>query len=133
MTWQAKVLCDGCVEAEVLRMEAPISFWGGVSAVTSCVTQAGHPQHGHSLAGKIVVIPELVGSSSSSAVLLELIYQKRAPAGLILGAADAILPIGVLVSQQMGWGSLPVFVMAAPPFKTGVWLLLGRGGSITLR
>lgn len=133
MTWYAKALCDGQAEAEVLRMEAPVSFWGGVSAETSCVMQAGHPQQGRCIAGKIMVIPELVGSSSSSAVLLELIYQRRAPAGLIIGAADAILPVGVLVSQQMGWGSLPVFALADPPFQTGSRLVLGRGGSIMQR
>lgn len=133
MTWYANVLCEGEAEAEVLRINAPISFWGGVSPDTSCVTQAGHPQHGQSVAGKIVVIPELVGSSSSSAVLLELIYQRIAPAGLILGAADAILPVGVLVSRQMGWGGLPVLAIPNPPFQTANRLVLGRDGSITQR
>ncbi|MGA9251000.1 MAG: DUF126 domain-containing protein [Roseobacter sp.] len=131
MKWLTHVLCEGCAEAEVLRMGAPISFWGGISAKTSCVTQAGHPQHGLSISGKIVVIPQLVGSSSSSAVLLELIYKGCAPAGLILGAADAILPVGVLVARQMVWGGLPVLAMADPPFESGSRLKLHPDGVIT--
>jgi predicted aconitase with swiveling domain len=130
MTWRAQVLCAGEVEAEVLRLDAALSFWGGVSPVTSKVTLAGHPQEGQPTSGKILVIPQLIGSSSSSAVLLELIYNGHAPAGLILGAADAILPVGVLVARQMGWGGLPVLVMDEPPFKSGELLRFASNGGI---
>lgn len=131
LTWHADVLCAGTARADVLRLDAPISFWGGVSPDTSKVILAEHPQAGQATAGKILVIPHLVGSSSSSAVLLELIYKKGAPAALILGAADAILPVGVLVSRQMGWGGLPVLVMADPPFETGNHLVIDESGRIT--
>mgnify|MGYP002700811375 CR=1 FL=1 len=46
MTWQSDVLFEGTATGEVLRFDAPISFWGGVNPVTSEVTLAGHPQRG---------------------------------------------------------------------------------------
>lgn len=130
MTWHADVLFEGQAEGTVLRLDAPISFWGGVDPVSAEVTLAGHPQHGQNIAGKILVIPQLVGSSSSSAVMLELFYTANAPRALILGTRDAILPVGVLVARQMGWPTVPVVVLPDPPFKTGDSLCLHPDGRI---
>ena len=132
MTWQAEVLCAGQAEGRVLRLDAPISFWGGVSAENACVTLAGHPQQGQSITGRIVVIPRTIGSSSSSAILLELIYKAIAPKAIILGERDAILPIGVVVAAQMGWPTLPVFLLREAPFATGDQIALLPDGRITV-
>ena len=115
----ADVLVDGEAEGEVMRLDAPISFWGGIDPVSSKVTLAGHPQCGEAIAGKILVVPQLIGSSSSSAILLELIHTDMAPAAMVLGSRDAILPVGALVAQQMGWDAMPIVVMSDAPFQTG--------------
>ncbi|MEM7259336.1 MAG: DUF126 domain-containing protein [Pseudomonadota bacterium] len=130
MNWQAEVLFKGSARAEVLRLDQPISFWGGVDPVTSEIVLAGHPQQGQRIENKILVIPRLVGSSSSSAVMLELIYKNLAPAALLLGSRDAILPMGVLVAQQMQWKTLPVLVMNELPFTTGTLLQINADGVI---
>jgi predicted aconitase with swiveling domain len=64
--------------------------------------------------GRILVVPEPVGSSSSSAVLLELIRAGRAPAAIVLGRPDAILVVACLVAREMGWPAPPVLL--APDF-----------------
>ncbi len=131
MKWQADVLFTGNAKAEVLRLDAPISFWGGVDPVTSKIVLANHPQLGLPVANKILVIPQLVGSSSSSAVMLELVYKKMAPQALVLCHRDAILPIGVLVAQQMDWPTIPVVVLADAPFQSGEHLQIDESGTIT--
>lgn len=130
MNWQADVLFEGSASGEVLRLDAPISFWGGVDPVTSEIVLAGHPQRGVQVQNKILVIPQLVGSSSSSAVMLELIYKNKSPAALVLGGRDAILPVGVLVARQMQWQTIPVVSMDKLPFATGDQLQIGTDGSI---
>jgi len=119
MSWQGQSLIGGAASGAVLRLDAPISFWGGVDPETSAISLAGHPQEGVRIAGTMLVIDRLIGSSSSSAVMLELLYRGIGPAALILGGRDAILPIGSLVAGQMGWTACPVVVMDAPPFQTG--------------
>ncbi len=42
MIWQAEMLFQGQAEGEVLRLDDPISFWGGVSPVNSEVILANH-------------------------------------------------------------------------------------------
>lgn len=130
MSWHADVLFQDTAQGEVLRFDAPISFWGGVNPVTSEVTLAGHPQRGQAIKDKILVLPQLIGSSSSSAVILELFYKGVAPKALILGGRDAILPVGVVVARQMGWPTIPVVVLPDPPFQSGDTVHIAPDGRI---
>lgn len=132
MSWQAEVLWPGLAQGEVLRFDAPISFWGGIDPLSSNVVLARHPQYGLAIKGKILVIPQLIGSSSSSAVMLELLYKNIAPKALILGERDAILPMGVVVAQQMGWHEIPVLLMPDPPFASGANLSVAANGQISV-
>lgn len=89
----------------ILALTAPISFWGGVDPKTSMIADVRHPQHGTSISGTILYLPGTIGSSSASAVLLELIHRGIAPAAIILKEPDAILLLGVLVAREMGWAT----------------------------
>ncbi|OYU50561.1 MAG: hypothetical protein CFE31_03160 [Rhizobiales bacterium PAR1] len=110
----ATPLLPGKASGEVLKLEAPLSFWGGVDPKTGNIIQVRHPQCGTSIAGRILCLPATIGSSSSSAVLLELIRGGNAPAALVMGAPDAILLIGCLVAKEMGWEAPPAFELPAP-------------------
>lgn len=130
MSWQADVLIGGRARGTVLRLDEPVSFWGGISPETSEVVLAGHPQRGERIAGRILVLPRPIGSSSSASVILELLHNGLGPRALILGTRDAILPIGVLVARQMSWDAIPVLVMADPSFRTGDALCIDKDGAI---
>ena len=130
MSWKGDVLVGGQASGEVMRLDAPVSFWGGISPATSEVILAGHPQFGERIAGRILVVPQPIGSSSSSGVMLELLYNGLAPSALILGIRDAILPMGVVVSRQMGWNVIPVLAVRSPPFQTGDRLCIHMNGTI---
>lgn len=98
-----RVLYPGSAEGELLRLEAPLSFWGGVDPASGTIIAAQHPQRGVSIAGKILAIPVAIGSSSSSSVMLELIRAGKAPAAIIMGSVDAILIVGCLVGRELGY------------------------------
>jgi uncharacterized protein len=109
----ATPLLPGIASGAVLKLEAPLSFWGGVDPKTGIILQVRHPQCGTSIAGRILCLPATIGSSSSSAVLLELIRGGNAPSALVMGAPDAILLIGCLVAREMGWEAPPAFELSA--------------------
>jgi uncharacterized protein len=101
---QAKVLVPGPLsQAEALVLTAPISFWGGVDPKTSIVADVRHPQHGMKIKGRVLLVPGMIGSSSASAILLELVHRGIAPAALVLHEPDAILLLGIIVAREMGW------------------------------
>lgn len=101
---QGHVLVPGpAVQGLGLVLAAPISFWGGVDPRTGRVIDVRHPQHGLDIAGRVLFLPGTIGSSSASAVLLELVHAERAPAAIVLHQADAILLLGLIVAREMGW------------------------------
>lgn len=131
---QGEVLLPGSAEGEVLKLDRPISFWGGVDPETGRISDPRHPQHGESVAGRILVIPETIGSSSGSAVMLELIARRLAPAALILGKPDAILVLGVVVAREMDHEDPPPVLLLSPEgqaaLASGQACRVGPEGSI---
>ena len=106
-----KVVLPGAGEGRVLKLPK-LSLWGGVDPFSGRLTDPALPHCGESVKGRVLMIAEPVGSSSSSAVLLELLHGGNAPVGIVLGREDAIVGLGVLVAREMGWATVPIAVMA---------------------
>jgi predicted aconitase with swiveling domain len=104
MSALAEILVPGRAgEGEALVLTAPISFWGGVDPQSGRIADVRHPQHGETIAGRVLFLPGTIGSSSASAVLMELVHNGHAPAALVLHEPDAILLLGLIVAKEMGW------------------------------
>ncbi|GAB5507319.1 MAG: hypothetical protein Rhirs2KO_24820 [Rhizobiaceae bacterium] len=106
--------CDVLVEgsggaAPALILSEPISFWGGIDPSSGNVINPRHPEHGISIASKVLFLPGTIGSSSASAVLLELVHAGKAPAALVLHEPDAILLIGLICAREMEWSTPPAY------------------------
>jgi predicted aconitase with swiveling domain len=106
-------LVEGAGQGALLKLDEPLSFWGGVDPLTGRITQVRHPQCGQSVAGRMLALPGTIGSSSSAAVMLELIRGGHAPAGLVLVEPDAILLLGAIVAREMGWTAPPAVQISA--------------------
>ena len=105
------VVHPGSADGRLLVLRKPVSFWGGVDPDSGRIADPRHPQHGQSLGGRIVVMERTIGSSSSSAIMLELLRNGTAPAGVVVGEPDAILVLGVLVAQELGYPTVPFLHM----------------------
>ncbi len=128
-----RVLIAGSAEGPLLRLTAPLSFWGGVDPKTGHISDPRHPQHGRSIAGTVLAVPVPRGSSSSSAIMLELIARGIAPAALLLGEADAILALGIVVAGEMGHRTLPALQVdpeAARAAAAGLGSTIAADGTI---
>jgi len=135
MNLQASPQIAGRAEGELLRLAKPISFWGGVDPKSSRISDPRHPDHGREIGGKILVLPGMIGSSSSSYIMLELMAIRRAPAGLVLAEPDAILALGVVVAREMDYGSIPVLVLAREEqarLESGRWARIEEDGRIEI-
>lgn len=130
----AEILIPGPqASGRCLALTAPISFWGGVDPRSGRIIDARHPQLGEDIAGTVLALPGTIGSSSASAVLLELVHAGKAPAALLMDAPDAILLLGLVVAREMGWPTPPALRLAAAEQAAlaGRWLLLSEDGGIT--
>ena len=111
-----EVLLPGAAEGDVLRLERPLSFWGGVDPSSGDITDPRHPQFGANMAGCIVAMERGIGSSSGSSILLELLANGNGPIGLLLIEPDAILTLAAVVAREMGYADLPIFLITEADF-----------------
>lgn len=130
---RGEVQIAGTAEGPVLKLRKPISFWGGVDQKSGRIADPRHPDHPSSVKGTVLVLPGMIGSSSSSYVMAELMMDGNAPAALILPEPDAILALGVAVAAEMGWGSIPVLLLPRDrqsALETGMRVRIGANGEI---
>lgn len=130
---KARVLVPGRGRGPLLRLTHPISFWGGVDPVAGRIVDPRHPQHGASLAGRVLAVPGAVGSSSSSAIMLELLREGTAPAAILMAKADAILALGAVVGRELGYEPIPICEVSMTEldrFSDGDMLEVAVDGSV---
>jgi predicted aconitase with swiveling domain len=118
---------------QVLNLERPLSFWGGVDPETGRVTDVHHPQHGVVVTGRVLVMPTGRGSSSSSSVLLECVRAGTAPAALLVHHVDPILPVGAAVAIELyGRGPAVVRIDPGERLPDGAIARLTTSGAVTV-
>ena len=105
---QNRQIVAGEAEGEVLAFAEGISFWGGIDPESGRIIDIHHPNHGQSVAGKILLMPTSRGSCSGSGVLLQLALDGNAPAALVFCEAEEILTLGALVAGRVFGHPVPV-------------------------
>ncbi len=111
-TW----LVEGEVNGEVVRLDEALSFWGGFDAATGRIIDQSHPQHGTSLAGKVVAMPGSRGSSGTPGVLGDAIRRGTGPAAMIITKADINLVAGALTAQALYDTTCPILLVDTDTF-----------------
>jgi len=130
---RGRVLSPGEASGAALVLEQPLSLWGGVDPATGRVIDAHHPQRGASVTGLILVMASARGSSSSSSILAESVRAGTAPAAILLGDLDLILPIGAAVAEELYGRAMPILVLSQDELRTipdGAEVTIGHGGQI---
>jgi predicted aconitase with swiveling domain len=114
---EGRVLVEGSATGPALVLDEPLSFWGGLDPSTGEIVEAGHPQRGEVVTGRILVMPSGRGSSSSATVLAEAIRAGTAPAGIVLGEPDDIIATGALVAAELYGAPFPVLLVTPDVFS----------------
>jgi predicted aconitase with swiveling domain len=125
-------LVDGDAEGEIVKLETPLSFWGGFDVASGRVIERSHPSYGEILTGRILVMPSGRGSSSASSILAEAIREGTAPNGIIMAESDPILTVGAIVAKRLYERSIPIVVCDPLSFsqipKSGKGRIIARPG-----
>jgi len=129
------VLAAGVADGVALRLDEPLSLWGGVDPGSGEIIDARHPQRGTSLNGRVLVMAAVRGSSSSSSVLAEMVRAGCAPAAIVLGEADLILAVGAAVAEELYAIRVPIVQLPAAELATipdGAAVSVDEGGEVSL-
>jgi len=97
-TLRGIAIVTGTAEGEALVCRENLAF-SLVDPRTGIVKQPGHPWHGRSIAGKVLVFPTGQGSSSGSYWLLNLGHEGHAPAAILNAQCDAVVVAGAVLAD----------------------------------
>jgi len=111
-----KVIIPGEAQGRALVGNEPLSFWGGYDWKTGEIIDRRHVLSGAIARDKILAIPFTRGSSTTTAVLLEAIRAKTAPAAIITTDADFFFALASVVAAEMYGSSFPLVALAEEDF-----------------
>lgn len=116
LTLQGKVVIPGEARGTALVGNEPLSFWGGYDWKTGEIIDRRHVLSGASAKNKILAIPFTRGSSTTTAVLLEAIRAKTAPAAIITTDTDFFFALASVVADQLYSSPLPLVAISEEDF-----------------
>ena len=99
--FHAVTLVPGAAAGPILKLDEPLSFWGGLDPATGTIIDRWHPQAGASVAGAMLMMPAGRGSSSGSATLAEALRLGAGPAAILMLERDAIVVVGAMVAAEL--------------------------------
>jgi predicted aconitase with swiveling domain len=128
-----KPIVPGEATGTVLRSDLAISLWGGVDPQTGTIIDPHHDRCGESIVGRVFVFPGEKGSSTGSAVLLELARRGLAPAALVSTSLAPVAALGSIVAEELYGTTIPVIVVSqeeADGLADGERLAVSVGGTV---
>ncbi len=133
---QGVPLVCGSASGQALVSDHPISFWGGVDPLTGEIIDRRHDRCGESIVHRICFFPAEKGSSTASAVLLELARMGKAPAAIVTVETPPVLMLGAILALRLYGVSIPVLRIGQDDFlriENGLPVCLSVDGKIRLR
>ena len=125
--FDAVTLVPGVACGPVLKLDEPLSFWGGLDSATGTIIDRLHPQRGASVAGRILMMPGGRGSSSGSATLAEALRLGKGPTAILMLERDPIIVVGAMVAAELYGLACPVALANGDD-----WEALAAAASLTL-
>ena len=135
VNFQGKVVIPGEARGLALVSQEPLSFWGGYDWRSGEIIDRRHELSGSMARGKILAIPFTRGSSTTTAVLLEAIRARTAPAAILTTETDFFFALASVVADQLYASPLPLLALDENDFKqlkTGDEISITQNGEITV-
>jgi predicted aconitase with swiveling domain len=132
---QGQMIVFGTARGRVVLSQVPISLWGGVDPKTGTIIDRRHDRCGADVSGRIFAFPEGKGSSTASAVLVELVRNGHAPAAIVTREVPPVVALGSIVARELYKRSVPVVVVDAAGFgqlEDGAYASIEADGSICI-
>jgi uncharacterized protein len=110
---RGRLLVAGEARGAALRLEEPLSFWGGLDPAAGRIVDRHHPQHGAVVTGRVLIMARTRGSTASAGTLAEAVRCGAGPAALLLGEPDVAVVMGLLAAAELYRSAVPVVVLEA--------------------
>jgi predicted aconitase with swiveling domain len=129
------VIIRGEAHGAALVSREPLSFWGGYDWKTGEIIDRRHALSGSIAKDKILAVPFTRGSSTTTAVLLEAIRAKTAPAAILTTDTDFFFALASVVAEELYVSPLTLVALTENDFaqlETDDDVTIGNNGEVTL-
>ena len=136
ITLQGRTIIRGEARGQALVSNEPLSFWGGYDWKTGEIIDRRHMLSGYIAKDKILAVPFTRGSSTTTAVLLEAIRARTAPAAIITTEADFFFALASVVAEELYTAPLPLVALSESDFaklRTDDEILITKKGEVIIR
>lgn len=130
---QGRVVVAGEASGDLLLSAQPLSFWGGYDHQTGEIIDRRHPLSGRIASGRVLAVPNTIGSSTTTAVLLEAVRAGTAPAAFLTTSVDSFLALASVVADEMYGRPIPIVALTPEQFAklaAGTNVQIGADGTI---
>jgi predicted aconitase with swiveling domain len=135
LTLRGKVIIPGEARGRALVSQEPLSFWGGYDWQTGEIIDRRHPLSGSIAKDRVLAIPCTRGSSTTTAVLLEAIRARTAPAAIVTTELDFFFALASVVADELYSSPLTLVALAESDFcqlKIDDEIQIRRDGTVTV-
>jgi len=108
ITIRCNTVLKGIAEGEALVTKQPICLYDSLDPKSGLIINKRHELYGENVAGKVLVFPYGIGSSSSSATILEASRCGKAPKAIINLETEPIIAAGGILSEKLYGKIIPI-------------------------
>lgn len=101
-------MLKGFAEGEALVTKQPLCLYDSLNPETGLIINRRHDLYGENISGKILVFPHGIGSSTSSATILEASRCNKVPKAIINLETEPIIAVGVILAEKMYGKIIPI-------------------------
>lgn len=138
---QGRAVVKGSVKAPAMVSPQPFNMLASFSKTLifrkkkGLVQDKNHPFLGRDVKGKILVIPQTVGSTTGGLVLVEILRRGIGPAGIVCECADSLMASGGILAEV--WCGINMPIIDGIPFsqlqkiQDGSTVEIGKDGKVS--
>jgi hypothetical protein len=105
---RCNIVLKGIAEGEALVTNQPLCLYDSLNPKTGIIANKRHELYGEKVAGKIFIFPYGIGSSSSSATILEAARCNKVPKAIINLETEAIIAAGAILAEKLYQKTIPI-------------------------
>lgn len=105
---RCRTVFKGVAEAEALVTKQPLCIYDSLDPKSGLIVNRRHELYGKEVSGKILIFPYGIGSTTSSATILEASRCNKAPSAIINLETEPIIAVGAILAKKLYGRIIPI-------------------------
>jgi predicted aconitase with swiveling domain len=105
---KCSAVLNGVAEGEALVTKQPLCLYDSLDPRSGFITNRRHGLYGKNVSGKVLVFPYGIGSTTSSATILEASRCNKNPCAIVNLETEPLIAVGAILSEKLYGRVIPI-------------------------